>query len=776
MLQASVLDARALAERVTLMSSQAAAAQVQVQEEAAERHDALADRVTLMGSQAAAAQVQLAEQMAALRAGLVAGASPAAAPLAPTPTPAAAPAPAPSPAAPAPSALGVEWEACAAALAAAAPTPAAGPSPLDRRLPLPPALINGVMVPAPVPPGIPTREMGTATYADIDARVLALDALRAQSMRCMGQGVTPDSAARFLQQLQGIEEELAFLQGRRAMMRAEGGACFLSGTDMAAFRVRADRAVGAIAARAAGTTAAELLIPVQAALDLAAGITAPCPEDSRRVRSLQQAKRELLAGSDPLGSPAFLRGGARRSPGGGAGGLPGACGAAAGAAPSPGMPNLGMHGAGGWSDGRMGGGCGVGAGGGYVDLGSGGGSSCGGGSSAGAPDRSGGGGLYGMGTPGGVGGAGAEAAAYGGDGSGYSGVAGATAVGPFGMDEGDLRLARTLARKAVNVPKRAERFYGVLLWQEESVIEAAGSIHALWTGATNASVHEYKYERLDHGAVSRTDAAVLLSDTLVMGKVQRTVAEEHIPGLDCLIVAAKKCRWVAATGTVARSALESLLRALQLACTQACEFHCHRVASAHGWDYLGAEHPVKKAFVVEFNFYEALERAFVKEVTANGHSAGVALIEYSVAAITSCIAASTAGDAVVNVSQRFFMFAHGCRQCMTDDFRNRRWKERMEDKLHAMSRRMEEAQSCEIGLYEQCITQQDYVSAGYPLMCLACGRIGHPFIACAEKQHVESARTKLTLAECKARASELAKRRAEATGVATAPKGKGGKK
>jgi len=93
-----------------------------------------------------------------------------------------------------------------------------------------------------------------------------------------------------------------------------------------------------------------------------------------------------------------------------------------------------------------------------------------------------------------------------------------------------------------------------------------------------------------------------------------------------------------------------------------------------------------------------------------------------------------------------------------------------------MSRRMEEAQSCEIGLYEQCITQQDYVSAGYPLMCLACGRIGHPFIACAEKQHVESARTKLTLAECKARASELAKRRAEATGVATAPKGKGGKK
>jgi hypothetical protein len=261
-----------------------------------------------------------------------------------------------------------------------------------------------------------------------------------------------------------------------------------------------------------------------------------------------------------------------------------------------------------------------------------------------------------------------------------------------------------------------------------------------------------------------------------MGKVQRTVAEEHIPGLDCLIVAAKKCRWVAATGTVARSALESLLRTLQLACTQACEFHCHRVASAHGWDYLGADHPVKKAFVVEFNFYEALERAFVKEITANGHSAGVALVEYSVAAITSCIAASTAGDAVVNVSQRFFMFAHGCRQCMTDDFRNRRWKERMEDKLHAMSRRMEEAQSCEIGLYEQCITQQDYVSAGYPLMCLACGRIGHPFIACAEKQHVESARTKLTLAECKARASELAKRRAEATGVATAPKGKGGKK
>jgi hypothetical protein len=142
-------------------------------------------------------------------------------------------------------------------------------------------------------------------------------------------------------------------------------------------------------------------------------------------------------------------------------------------------------------------------------------------------------------------------------------------------------------------------------------------------------------------------------------------------------------------------------------------------------------------------------------------------VEYTVTRITTCISATTASNAVVHISQRFFLCALACQQCMQDGFRNRRWKERLEDTVSQLRRRLEVSEGGDLDPFEHCVTQQHFVDAGYAGLCAACGRTGHPFRACKEKDHVEPGGRLLNQKECLARTAAL-----HAAKVAGAKKGK----
>ena len=537
------------------------------------------------------------------------------------------------------------------------------------------------------------------------------------------------------------------------------------------FRLMADTACRAASARAADVSAAELLPAVMEALAAGQALTdrlgSQCDEDAHRMTVLRDTRAMLISGSDAVNSPQFMRGGHLRAPGGGLGaGDPGTAGGAAAS------PFAGARAGGSW---RVGG-CGLGGDGrgpyGYGQGGDGGG---------GATDHGGGGGYYGgysspprsHGHPDGSG-AGGGGAAYGGrggdyegDGGGYGGRNGVTSIGTFACSEGGRVLQKALAKESIDVPDLLATFFGVRVWSAEAVIRVVGSINPVWAGAIAAAVASYKLEMCDPGMCSRTEAAIMRSNVVMDGKVQVTAVEKYFPGLGLLLVAVRLCRVSAGGGAIHRVPLDAAIRVLAKATLLATTFHCNRVASSHGWSDLPADHPLKQAFVVEFAFYPALASAFVEEVADNGLSAGVALVEYTVTRITTCISATTASNAVVHISQRFFLYALACQQCMQDGFRNRRWKERLEDTVSQLRRRLEVSEGGDLDPFEHCVTQQHFVDAGYAGLCAACGRTGHPFRACKEKDHVEPGGRLLNQKECLARTAAL-----HAAKVAGAKKGK----